>query len=281
MTQDEQKRQKIMARMREHLVPVLEHCREGWVGLFLQGSQNYNLDYEGSDIDTKAIVLPSFSDFVLNSKPVSTTHIMENDEHVDFKDIRLMFDCIKKQNVNFVEILFTPYCIINPMYADLLQPVLDAREEIARYNNYAGVNCIVGMAYEKQKAMEHPYPATIDKIEAYGYDPKQLHHALRLREFMTRYIAGENYADCLISKRRDYLKNVKRGCYSLEEARALMNVTINTMAEDKQRYMDTVPVAINEHANEVLKTATVEILKRCFLTEISEKVVTPLFTKEG
>lgn len=65
LIQDEQKRQKIMARMREHLVPVLEHCRGGWVGLFLQGSQNYNLDYEGSDIDTKAIMLPSFSDFVL------------------------------------------------------------------------------------------------------------------------------------------------------------------------------------------------------------------------
>lgn len=116
LIQNEQKRQKIMARMREHLVPVLEHCRGGWVGLFLQGSQNYNLDYEGSDIDTKAIMLPSFSDFVLNAKPLSTTHIMENNEHVDFKDIRLMFDCIKKQNVNFVEILFTPYSIINPEY---------------------------------------------------------------------------------------------------------------------------------------------------------------------
>lgn len=267
MIQDEQKCQKIMARMQEHLVPVLEHCR-GWVGLFLQGSQNYNLDYEGSDIDTKAILLPSFSDFVWSRKPTSTTHIMENDEHVDFKDIRLMFDCFKKQNINFVEILFTPYRIINPMYADLFQPVLDAREEIARYNNYAGMNCIMGMAYEKQKAMEHPYPATIDKIKAYGYDPKQLHHALRLREFMTRYMAGENYADCLVSKQRDYLKDVKRGYYSLDEARTLMSVTIKSMAEDKQRYMDTVPAIINEHVDEVLKTATVEILKRSFLTEI-------------
>ena len=223
LIQNEQKLQKIMARMREHLVPVLEHCRGGWVGLFLQGSQNYNLDYEGSDIDTKAIMLPSFSDFVLNAKPLSTTHIMENNEHVDFKDIRLMFDCIKKQNVNFVEILFTPYSII--------------------------------------------YPATMDKIEAFGYDPKQLHHALRLREFMTRYEAGEPYADCLISNQCDYLKEVKRGCYSLKEARALMSTAIQSMTEDKKRYMDTVSVSINQHANEVLQKATVEILKRSFLKE--------------
>ena len=29
------------------------------LGVFLQGSQNYNLAYEGSDIDTKAIIIPS------------------------------------------------------------------------------------------------------------------------------------------------------------------------------------------------------------------------------
>lgn len=158
LIQNEQKRQKIMARMREHLVPVLEHCRGGWVGLFLQGSQNYNLDYEGSDIDTKAIMLPSFSDFVLNAKPLSTTHIMENNEHVDFKDIRLMFDCIKKQNVNFVEILFTPYSIINSEYADLFQPVLDAREEIARYNQLRRDELHYGYGSGKAKGNGAPLP---------------------------------------------------------------------------------------------------------------------------
>lgn len=212
---DFEKAKKIYARMAEHLVPVMKSGME-WVGLFLQGSQNYDLDYEGSDIDTKVIVLPSFTDFVLNRKPVSTTHIMENNEHLDFKDIRLMFDCIKKQNVNFVEILFTRYMILNPKYEDLFQSVLDAREDIARYNNYAGVNCLVGMALEKQKAMEHPYPATMDKIERFGYDPKQLHHALRMREFMTRYLAGVSYEDCLISAQHDYLMDVKRGCCTLE-----------------------------------------------------------------
>lgn len=243
---DFEKAKKIYARMAEHLVPVMKSGME-WVGLFLQGSQNYDLDYEGSDIDTKVIVLPSFTDFVLNRKPVSTTHIMENNEHLDFKDIRLMFDCIKKQNVN---------------------SVLDAREDIARYNNYAGVNCLVGMALEKQRAMEHPYPATMDKIERFGYDPKQLHHALRMREFMTRYLAGVPYEDCLISAQHDYLMDVKRGCCTLEQARELMSKTIETMIADKKNYMDTCPPIINKHAEEVLQTATVEILKRCFLSEI-------------
>lgn len=36
------------------------------VGVFLYGSQNYELDYEKSDVDTKAIVLPTLEDIVLN-----------------------------------------------------------------------------------------------------------------------------------------------------------------------------------------------------------------------
>ena len=110
--------EKIMRRLSEHLDAVKEKHPE-WVGIFLQGSQNYKLDYEGSDVDSKLIVLPSFEDFVLNRKPYSYTHIMENDEHVDVKDIRLMFDCFRKQNINFVEILFTKYRILNPKYASL------------------------------------------------------------------------------------------------------------------------------------------------------------------
>ena len=56
-----------------------------------------------SDIDTKAVVLPSFEDFVYNRQPVSTTIVLDNNEHIDVKDIRVMFETYKNQNVNFIE----------------------------------------------------------------------------------------------------------------------------------------------------------------------------------
>lgn len=59
------------------------------VGIFLQGSQNYGLDYEGSDVDTKLIVVPTFKDIAMNKQPISTTHIRSNSEHIDWKDVRL------------------------------------------------------------------------------------------------------------------------------------------------------------------------------------------------
>ena len=126
-------REKIMTRLEEQYAVADEYGYET-VGIFLYGSQNYGLDTEESDIDSKVIVIPKFTDFLHNKKPVSFTHVMENDEHVDFKDIRLMFQCYKKQNINFVETLFTEYFILNPEYEDLFSRVMDRREKIARYD---------------------------------------------------------------------------------------------------------------------------------------------------
>lgn len=97
--------------LHRHLDEFLKHYSHlELLGIFIQGSQNYNLDiYDEeykSDIDTKAIVIPSLEDIVMNRKPISTTHILPNNEHLDIKDIRLYCDAFKKQNINFVEILF-------------------------------------------------------------------------------------------------------------------------------------------------------------------------------
>lgn len=219
-------KERIMDRLQEHLDKACTRVPyDRIVGIFLQGSQNYGLGYAGSDIDSKVIVLPSIDDIVLNKKPISETLLMPNEEHVDMKDIRLMFDCFKKQNVNFVEILFTEYFILNPLYAETYsQEVLYYNEEIARYSEWNALSCLKGMAMEKYKALKHPYPTIIDKINKFGYDPKQLHHMFRMLEFTERYIAGEPYKDCLISEQRDFLIKVKdcseKAYFTLKEAEA-------------------------------------------------------------
>lgn len=258
---------KIMSRLQEHYTEV-ENMGYEFIGVFLQGSQNYELDYEGSDIDSKAILLPKFNDFVLNNKTTSTTHVCKNNEHIDLKDIRLMFDCFRKQNINFVEILFTKYKIINPKYELLFQPLIDNNEMIARYNNYASVNCISGMALEKYKAMEHPYPTLIDKIEKYGYDPKQLHHIIRLREFLGRYINGEPYKNCLISNDKEYLIEVKKGIHTLDEARSLAKTLTEETTNLKKRYMETHEVVVNRKVDDLLNEVLLNIMRYNFQTEL-------------
>lgn len=194
MTREE----KIMKRLREHYNEALEYFPANRiVGIFLQGSQNYGLDYEGSDVDTKLIVVPSLEDIVLNKQPISTTHVRANDEHIDFKDIRLYMETFKKQNLNFLEILFTPFKIINPMYADEWERLIKDREGIARMNVHRAVKSMKGIAMEKYHAMEHRYPSKADIIDKYGYDGKQVSHLIRVDDYLERYIAGESYESCL------------------------------------------------------------------------------------
>lgn len=198
------------------------------VGVFLQGSQNYGLDYENSDIDTKCITTPTFKEIVLAHKPLSTTHIRANDEHIDMKDIRLYIQTFRKQNLNFLEILYTPYYVFpnhNPtnfskgLYENEWNRLIERREDITHYDPVRSVKSMMGVASEKYFAMEHHYPARMTWIEKYGYDPKQLCHLLRVSEYLQRYLAGENYGDCLLTKQPEYLKEVKLGLHTLEEAR--------------------------------------------------------------
>lgn len=192
--------------------------------LVLQGSQNYGLDiytedYK-SDIDTKVLIIPSLEDVVMNKKPVSTTHVLSNNEHLDIKDIRLYFDNFKKQNINFIEILFSKFCIVNPQYKDLWEELVAGREDIAHYNTNQALRCMAGMSMEKKKALCHPYPSLIDKIEKYGYDGKQLHHIIRMYDFIMAYtLDGNKYENCLtFLPHREEMMKAKLNEYTLEEA---------------------------------------------------------------
>ena len=216
------------------------------VGVFLQGSQNYGLDYKGSDIDTKCIVLPTLEDLIFNRKPVSTTHVLPNEEHLDLKDVRLYFQTFRKQNLNFMEILFTKYKIVNPTYEPYWDRLVQNNEQIARYNPVGAVKTMKGIAMEKYHAMEHRYPSKIDLIDRLGYDPKQLHHLLRVEEYLIRYTNGEKYADCLYSQVGEWLQEVKRTDYPLYTLK-----TARFMAENSLDYITArVDEFVEAHKND-------------------------------
>jgi hypothetical protein len=224
----------VLYRVNDHFQEALEHFpREQIVGCFLQGSQNYGLDYEGSDVDTKLIVVPSFKDICLNHKPVSTTHVRANDEHTDWKDVRLYMDTFRSQNLNFLEILFTDYFIVNPLYEDLWAAIVRIREEIARVNPLNAIKAMMGMVSEKEHALEHRYPSRAAWIDKYGYDPKQLSHLIRIAYFAYGYMNGPfTYADLvkgesMLPSHKEKLVEIKRqGCGELSVARKIADTHV-------------------------------------------------------
>ena len=223
MTREE----KIAARLCDD-AELLQEMGYEVMAVFLQGSQNYCLDYEGSDIDTKAIILPKFKDMVTGVQPVSTTHILPSEEHIDIKDIRMMFDVWKRQNINFLEVLYTPYAWLNPKYEAQLSALYENRDAIAHASPNVLMKCIYGVMDQKYHALTHPYPACVEEIELYGYASKQLHHLLRGKQFMERIGIGQNFGDALIAYDRPYLVQVKAnpGMYTLAEAQKLADATM-------------------------------------------------------
>ena len=85
----------IMDRVQEHYNEALESFpKDRIVGIFYQGSGNYGLDYEGSDVDTKLIVTPTFKDIAMNKNPVSTTHICMKSNGIDLLTLEKMLHII-------------------------------------------------------------------------------------------------------------------------------------------------------------------------------------------
>lgn len=263
-----------MQRVFDHYNEALEYFpKNNIVGIFLQGSQNYHLETEFSDVDTKLVVTPTLDEICFNRAPHSTTHVRANDEHIDFKDIRLMLQTFRKQNLNFLEILFTDYKVINSKYKDIWDALIARREDIAHYNPYLAVKAMKGVALNKFHSMEHHYPAKELVLAQYGYDPKQLHHLLRVDEYLYRYIQGESYEKCLIPQHPDELVKVKLGCYKLEEAREIAQLTmqhIEKMCEDITK--DSEWNRSNQEVEELLDWAQGTIIRRSLSSELIQSI---------
>lgn len=252
-----------MKRVREHLEEAFERFPEDRVvGIFLQGSQNYGLATPNSDVDTKLIVTPTFRDIAMNRKPVSTTHIRANEEHIDFKDIRLYIQTFRKQNLNFLEILYTDFAIVNPIYEKQWNRLVESREAITHFNPYRSVQSMKGIALEKYHAMEHEYPSKIEVLKKYGYDPKQLHHLVRVEDYLGRYINGESYESCLDpGPMKQELIEIKMGKYSLADARSIADKAKAHVEEMAEYAYSIYPNEEDQEVNELLDDVQYEIMR--------------------
>ena len=72
--------------LKEHKQAILDkgYKEEQLLGIFLYGSQNYGCETEESDIDTKAIYIPTFEELCFDN-PVSKEIQLKNGEHCEIK----------------------------------------------------------------------------------------------------------------------------------------------------------------------------------------------------
>jgi len=154
------------------------------------GSNNYGLDlytdtYK-SDLDAKAVIVPDLDALVYNSKPVSFVKKMEFGE-CNIQDIRVYMTSLIKANPAYIETLYTDYFIIDDNFKSEMSQIISKRDDLVYALRGQFMRAIYGMMCEKDVALCHPYPATMAKIEKWGWDGKQLSHNYRLLCLMTNY----------------------------------------------------------------------------------------------
>ena len=193
------KREKIITELM-HRKEILESKGYNVIYIGLYGSQNYNLDDEESDIDVKAIILPSLHDIIF--RKVTSTTIECEKGNIDVKDLLTFYNVIKKGNFSYIEAINTEYSIGDKYIKELFK-----RFEVNKKS-------VLGAMYEKRKALTHEYPSKVKEFELWGYDPKQHHHILRLYDLLNYNLMHNENLSYLYykdeDKRRKELINYKR-----------------------------------------------------------------------
>ena len=254
-----------LIRVEDHLVDAINTEKfndNQLVYIALEGSQNYKLDTNASDVDTKLILLPNIYDVIWNHKPISTTHVRENGEHTSYTDLRNFFQSLRKQNVNFIETLYSPWIIVNKLYDDEINYLLKNKDLISHYNRVKAVKTIGGIATDRYKAIYNMNSARADVIKEYGYDGKSVSHLLRLYYFLSNYIAEKPYEECIVPK-----KEYREDILSLKNNKMSSNIVENYATYLYGEIQKMVDNYVNSHQEEIDQDA------ERVLVEVQETII--------
>lgn len=175
-----------------------------YVGLY--GSQNYGLSDELSDIDAKAIILPSLHDIIFRT--VTSKTIECGNGTIDVKDLITFYDVIKKGNFSYIESIDTEYSIGDKQVKAMFKQFIPNKKSI------------LGAMYEKRKALTHEYPSKTSEFEKWGFDPKQYHHILRLYDLLLDSYGFDNVCKSYLTYSGETKANhigIKRNFFNLEK----------------------------------------------------------------
>jgi len=178
----------------EQLQEYKEHIEaQGYnvYAIMLKGSQNYNLSDEESDVDANAILLPTSIKQLRDGIKKKFTF---PDGEVTCHDIYSFVHILAKGNPQWIEVVNSEYTI---------------GEDLSMFKDYViNPSALKGMFMEKVNAFDKLYPSREKYVKQFGYDPKQLHHLVRLYDLLEKNAKVHKYEDDYY---RDWLMGIKRG----------------------------------------------------------------------
>ena len=165
----------------------------------LKGSQNYNLVDSESDIDANLVFIPTLAQLRSGIKFKFEFETGDVVCHSIYK----FAEILSKGNPQWVEVCNSEYVV-----GDLSM--------FAHYN--VNPSALKGMMMEKVHAFDKLYPSREKYVKQFGYDPKQLHHIIRLYDIIVEDIKVKKY----IGEERDLMMQIKRGTLLTKEEAFIM-----------------------------------------------------------
>ena len=124
---------------------------------------------------------------------------------------------------------------------------------------------------EKKKALCHPYPGIKDKIDKYGYDGKQLSHAVRIRMILENFIMKDELVFVQNEKDRHRLMCLKK--QSKENGNFLdRDAAIEMMEKEIKDIKFLIDMEMLEKENYPIKTEPLEIMDRVQRNILMKKI---------
>lgn len=251
---------KVMAKVFEHAKAVDELCEKtGGMRIMtaLFGSQNYNLDTNQSDVDTKSIVIPNLKDWLWNEVHYDNIN-MPDGSHAEIKNVTAMFKQFIKGDINFLEILYTPYVDIAPGWEWFYEELTAQADNISRHNLFAQGHTWVSHCQQ----MRERTLTRLDNIDpSLSYNAKAFMNALRIKESCIRFFEFNRPFDESIDMEdlREELLKIKMGyldkdtirdmCYDLDEWIVKFDAYITNHYTDKEvfdvkNYLKTLAIKV-------------------------------------
>lgn len=219
-------------RLRRHLDVVQEKYGDRVVFISAVGSMNYGLFTATSDVDTKAIILPTYAELVLKNPESVTLQI--DDEQCSVKDLRVYINELKKQGINVLETLVTNYYLVNSKFLNQVELLRSWSEEICHYDENRFLSSAIGATRPYTKRWNIAYKNYLESDDEAKLDYKAAYNIVRLHNAIHAYIQGAKFKsviNCGTSLDRDLLLRIKNGYLGPEGTNSLVSNVMKDLPE--------------------------------------------------
>ena len=205
-----------MAGLQRHFEEVLKVIpKERIVAIILRGSQNYGLDYEKSDIDSRCIYIPTLDEIRKYPHWVEKYVLTVGHEQIAMIDIRLFTYALERRSLYYIEALYSKWVIVpNQQYEYIWNIYTNIANDLVKSNKPALAASILYYANDYTKIVTDNFYVNRREV-AYrkGYDSKALYQMTRCHLLMQLLLTDRPFSYCMNEQLNELARAAKEGQY--------------------------------------------------------------------